>query len=270
MNTIENRRHSRSLYYTSFFLLMILLSIMSSGCSSLPGWAGKQPPPAGSSNSPAPTPTDSAGQPIVKFSDHPNTMVPSNRVYRRMTRSRLEEESEVQAQAGSMWIMEGQGAYLFTQNKTRKEGDVLTLKLEGAGQKQVETKVNVIKKLLKQLDEQNAPAVLPEQLAPGKLAVGTTAPAADNQARTPAAAPAEKEADEPVDIGEVPMRITERTGDGNYRVKGQQPFMIGKREYKVIVTGLIRSEDFNDEGVNSSKLIESQYDVVSLRRREVQ
>jgi flagellar L-ring protein precursor FlgH len=42
--------------------------------------------------------------------------------------------------------------------------------------------------------------------------------------------------------------------------------MIGKREYKVIVTGLIRPEDFNDAGIISEKLLDPQYDVVSLRK----
>ncbi|MNL31973.1 Flagellar L-ring protein [compost metagenome] len=64
----------------------------------------------------------------------------------------------------------------------------------------------------------------------------------------------------------VPSKIVEKLPDGNYRIKGQQPFMIGKREYKVIVTGLIRPEDFNDEGITSQKLLDPQYDVVSIRR----
>ena len=42
--------------------------------------------------------------------------------------------------------------------------------------------------------------------------------------------------------------------------------MIGKREYKVIITGMIRPEDFNDEGVSSVKLLDPQFDVVSIRR----
>ena len=69
-------------------------------------------------------------------------------------------------------------------------------------------------------------------------------------------------------MGAVPTRIVERLPDGNYSVKGAQPFMIGKREYKVIVTGMIRPEDFNDEGVSSNKLLDPQYDVVSIRRSQ--
>jgi flagellar L-ring protein precursor FlgH len=69
-------------------------------------------------------------------------------------------------------------------------------------------------------------------------------------------------------MGPIQTRIVERLPDGNYRIKGQQPFMIGKREYKVIIVGLLRPEDYNDEGINSSKIIDPQYDVVSIRKKE--
>ena len=64
----------------------------------------------------------------------------------------------------------------------------------------------------------------------------------------------------------VPTRIVEQLKDGSYRVKGMQPFMIGKREYKVIVTGVVRPEDFDDAGIDSSKLLDSQFDIVSSRK----
>jgi flagellar L-ring protein precursor FlgH len=204
-----------------------------------------------------------------RFSENQNMLVPANRNYRRMTRTRLEEESEVHAQAGSMWVMEGQGAYLFAQNKSRREGDLLNIKVEGAAQKQVETKVSVIKKLLKQLEEQENQTKSPAEGVP-KLADGkgdaTRAPASTAQADLVNG----KKEDETLNLDLVPTRIVERLADGNYRVKGQQPFMIGKREYKVIVTGLIRAEDFNDEGVSSAKLLDPQFDVVSLRKKNAE
>jgi flagellar L-ring protein precursor FlgH len=42
--------------------------------------------------------------------------------------------------------------------------------------------------------------------------------------------------------------------------------MIGKREYKVIVTGIVRQEDFDDSGIDASKLLDPQFDIVSSRR----
>lgn len=196
----------------------------------------------------------------IRYSENPQMSVPSNRQYKRMTRSRMEEEADIGAQAGSMWVMEGQGAYLFAQNKARREGDVLNVKLDGPSLKQVETKVNVIKKLLKQLEEQ--------EKGP---AAGGLAAAEGDASRTPAAAKPEEKADdakeELANIQQIGTKIVEKMPDGNYRVRGAQPFMIGKREYKVIAAGLVRPEDFNDEGVSSTKLIDPQFDVVSIRRK---
>lgn len=199
----------------------------------------------------------------LRYSENSQVGVPSNREYKKMTKSRMEEEAELGSQAGSMWQMDGQASYLFIQNKTRREGDVLNVKLEGSAQKQVETKVKVIKKLLKQIEEQ-------EKASSGQALAENDAKAGAEGARAPAAAakkPAEE--DEKTDLSDIqtiPTRIVEKLPDGNYRIKGAQPFMIDKREYKVIVMGMIRPEDYNDEGVSSGKLLDPQFDVVSIRR----
>lgn len=248
---------NRSLFFQALFLVLIGFCLANTGCATLKDTLGFE------SNKKPVAAVEPEDDDRVKFSDNPNMLNPSDRQYRRMTKSRMEEEAELHSQAGSMWVGEGQGAYLFAQNKSRREGDVLNVKLEGAAQKQVETKVAVIKKLLKQLEEEELRSQQP--VPTGALADGKTA---DGQ-RAPASVPKEeKEKDEPLDIQAVPTKIVERLADGNYRVKGQQPFMIGKREYKVIVTGLVRPEDFNDEGVTSSKLLDPQYDVVSIRRNQ--
>lgn len=203
-----------------------------------------------------------------KYSDNQNMAVPTDRQYKRMNRQRMEEESDLGQSAGSSWVMEGQGAYLFAQNKMRTEGDLLNVKLDAPAMKQVQTKVSVIKGLLKQLEDQQ------------KAELNNSLASAGGDSRAPASADAKKEEpkkEEPkaaekeedlADIANVPTRIVEKLADGNYRVKGQQPFMIGKREYKVIVTGMIRPEDFNDEGITSQKLLDPQYDVVSIRKNK--
>lgn len=227
------------------------------------------PPKHVVASQPTAAPSDSP-----RYSDTPDLGVPTDRQYKRMTRNRMEEESELGASAGSAWVMEGQGAYLFAQNKMRKEGDLLNVKLDGPALKQVETKVTVIKKLLKQLeDEQTRQRQQEEEALKNKLAQsesGDRAPASEKKPEpviaAPVAAAAPEKEDGTADVDIIPTRLIEKLADGNYRVKGQQPFMIGKREYKVIVTGLIRPEDFNDEGINSGKLLDPQYDVVSIRR----
>lgn len=198
-----------------------------------------------------------------RYSDSQNLGVPTDRQYKRMTRNRMEEESDVGSTAGSTWVMEGQGAYLFAQNKMRKEGDLLSVKLDGPAMKQVETKVSVIKKLLKQLEEQQQQQELNNSLAQNGEA--SRAPASEQKKPEPAKTE-EKDSEGLAEVQNIPTRLVEKLADGNYRVKGQQPFMIGKREYKVIVTGLIRPEDFNDQGISSDKLLDPQYDVVSIRR----
>ncbi len=238
-----------------FFSTMIISMVFLSGCATVNDFwtrlTGKGPETIVTQD------TDGGS---VRYSENPQMSVPSNRQYKRMTRSRMEEESDLGAQAGSMWVMEGQGAYLFAQNKSRREGDVLNVKLDGPSLKQVETKVNVIKKLLKQLEEQ-------EQ---ANLAGGLAANEADPSRAPAAAKPEEKKDDskeELANIQQISTKIVEKQADGNYRVRGAQPFMIGKREYKVIAAGLVRPEDFNDEGMSSMKLIDPQFDVVSIRRK---
>ncbi len=260
----------RGLFFQGLFAVMIILSMMNAGCATFNRWIGLgddeevvvKPPPTNSLT----------GEEFVRFSDNPNTYNPPDRQYRRMTKARMEEEAQLHAQAGSMWVMEGQGAYLFAQNQVRKEGDILGVTLDGSARKQVETKVSVIKKLLAQLEEEDLKQKqqqLDLKLAQEKEANGDRAPASVAPAAAPVAAkPAAPAKEEPIEIAAIPSRIIERMGDGNYRVKGQQPFMIGKREYKVIVTGIVRPEDYNDQGISSEKLLDPQFDVVSIRRSQ--
>lgn len=256
------------------FIFCLFILFLTSSCATWNKLFGS----SGSGNVPAPeksaeTPRESS----TKYSDNPQMGFVGNRQYKKMTKSRLEEESELGSQAGSMWIMEGQGSYLFAQNKSRREGDILNIRMEGPAFKQVETKVNVIKKLLKQIEDQEKELQLQQKLAAEKAAAGDRNPASEKAAvqnppanKTPEPVK-EKEKEEKQDFSEIQQiqtRIVEKLADGNYRVKGTQPFMIGKREYKVIVTGMIRPEDYNDEGISSNKLLDPQYDVVSLRKKE--
>lgn len=254
----------REFFIRSLFVTAIALVALNTGCSTL--W------PQDKSEVPPTVMID--GAPATRFSENNNVLNPANRNYKKMTRARMEEESELHAQAGSTWVMEGQGAYLFAQNKTRREGDLLNVKIEGPGQKQVETKVSVIKLLLKQLEEEELRQKEADKPSPPVLA---SAKAAEKTEKSePGRKPAgelsgndKKKEDEGEMVDMVPTRIVERLPDGNYRVKGQQPFMIGKREYKVIVTGIVRPDDFNDEGITSNKLLDPQFDVVSLRRKNL-
>lgn len=230
------------------YFCLIFLGLV--GCASLKESLGMKPD----------TPVDPAAEVIssvVKYSDTPQAGVPADRQYRSTSKKQLEEDSDLGAQAGSMWSMEGQSSYLFAQNKSRREGDALKVNLDAPAMKQIEAKVANIKNLLKQIEEQK------------KAELARRNPAAEGdgkEAPKPEAKPKEDDKQNLDDVKNVPSQVVEKLPDGNYRLKGSQPFMIGTKEYKVIVTGVIRPEDYNDEGVSSAKLIGPHYDVVSIRR----
>ncbi len=223
-----------------------------------------------------PPPQQAAVKPqMVKFSENDNMVGGPRRQYKRMTRGRMEDEAFLNSNAGSLWVMEGQGAYLFSQNIVRMIGDPIGVVMEGEPKEQLQAKVDVIGKLLAKLENRaaarlrnpasqdpQAAVANPTGQAPGQDAATNPPGAAANQAQTPEPAKTD------FNVRTVPTRVVERTVDGNYRVKGSQPFMIGPREYKVIVTGVVRAEDFNEEGISATKLLDPKFDIISMRRKD--
>lgn len=241
-------------------------------------------------------------EPIARYSEMNNMAPPSDRQYKRMTRKKMEEESQLYSSAGSLWKMEGQTSYLFAENKHRREGDPTVIKVEGAALKLIENKVAVVQDLLKQLENQKLraeedsvraeaekmrlaqieeeKALRAQKIARGEividpmeeqmrdLAVPSSKVAADG--RKPAGAAATKaEKEEKIDLKDIesiPSRIVEKMSGDTYRIRGQQYLTIKRKPYKVIATALIRAEDFKDGGVSSSKLLEAQYDLIHIKR----
>lgn len=245
-------------------ILLLFLVLVLSGCATFRDWFGDDV---------ANAVPFMAEEPPLKYSETPQAGAPEDREYRRMTRAKMEEESDLGSQAGSLWVMEGQTSYLFAQNKTRREGDVLSLKLEGSGLKQIETKANNVRALLKEIEEERKRRENPEAATPAPALSSNDKDGSKMPPTAAAAAPrapaAEKPKEEKIDLSEtqnIQAKITERLSDGSYRVKGQQGVMIDKQEYRVILSGILKPEDVNDQGVSSSKLIDAQYDLVSLGR----
>ncbi len=208
-----------------------------------------------------------------RFSQAPNYQKGLKRKYKRTTKATLESESELSDSSGSLWVMEGQGAYLFAQNIMRMIGDPLGIKIDGEPREQLESKVKIITDLLNRLA--NKRKSVARKLAAAKAAKNKKEPSGKTKAPAKKAANSagkEKSDDTNLDskfpVKTVPTRIVERLVDGNYRVKGSQPFMIGKREYNVIVTGIVRAEDFAEDGISSTKLLDPKFDIVSKRRRK--
>ncbi len=221
----------------------------------------------------------------VKFSDSPN-MSPnaSEKQYRRVNKEIFEKEGMLDESSGSLWVMEGQGSYLFSQNLMRIPGDVVNISLDGVPRSSLEKKVDIIKTLLEKSRRQTrfvAAAEPPPNAAPAPgAAPAAAAPPADGQAAQPgapapptnavAAAEDKAEMDEEkkstFDVSNVPSRIVEKTPDGSYRIKGSQSFMIGRREYRVIATGVVRPADIKNDAIEASRLVDSKFDVVSIRK----
>lgn len=231
----------------STVLSVAFLALFLSGCASfgvaMKEWLGGKPVEAES--------------PVVAFSEKPNHGDGVHRDYRRMTADRMREESQLGAQSGSLWTMEGQGAYLFAQNKSRLIGDILNVNIDGYPAEQIQAKTKVIKDLLDQLRKQDQARTL-----------ASTQEGAEPAEQTAAAAQPAQEAPEqetgPVQL--VTTRITEILKDGSYRVEGSKPFLIGSREYTLLVKGIVRAEDFNERGMSAENLLDPNFDIVAARR----
>lgn len=275
--------------------ILLILPLFFSGCATVSDFFGFDAPPKIEEVVVKEEPQQ---EPYTKYSDISNYAPTSDRHYKRMTREKMEEDSELHAGAGSLWVMEGQTSYLFAQNKHRREGDMTSVKVEGSSMKLLQTKVSTIQDLLKQLEIQKKEAEdkkRKDEEAKQKLAAIEAEKKsilakneADNEdaalqmaekriaERKPASEPAKVAAkdeikDEKIDLKELdklPMKITEALPGGQYKVSGQQTLTIRNRPYKVIATGIVRADDYNDQSISSEKLYDSQFDVVHVKKAE--
>ncbi|MCB0377984.1 MAG: flagellar basal body L-ring protein FlgH [Bdellovibrionales bacterium] len=182
------------------------------------------------------------------------------REYKKMNHDRLQEQAALGQQSGSLWVERGQGAYLFAQNTNRLIGDLVNVEIKGHPKEQIETKVQVIQNLIQRIKEQREKRILASQAAQAK-ADGKTAPKA-------APPPPKPQAEEPTkfSVKMVPSKIVEINKDGSYVVEGDQPFMLGKREYKLVVKGIVRPADFDDQGISAEILLDPKFDIVTAKR----
>ncbi len=210
-----------------------------------------------------------------KYSSTPNYINAPERKYKRTTRESLSRDAKLQQEAGSLWVMQGQGSYLFAQNNLRMIGDLVSIDIDGEPKKELEQKVETIAYLLKRLEQRRIE--FEQKQADRRMAMMKEREDKDNEGRQPASDIANKKPegekeknsleDFKFNIKKVATRIRERLFNGNYRVEGSKGFLIGDKEYRVIITGVARAEDIVGEAVNSSKLIEANFDIVSTLRK---
>ncbi len=210
------------------------------------------------------SPAPAAPQPLT-YNEQNNVEPSIYRQYHHVTAADLERQAHLGSDAGSLWVMQGQGAYLFSQNTVHMVGDPIPIILNGDPQAQLAAKAQVIAKLLAQL------------AARRRMIVGLRAPSSTSNAPANTAVKGAKGAaakspalnnpgsNYAFKVHMVPARVVGRLVNGNYRVRGLQTFLIGPREYKVIVSGIVRSEDFNDQGIDATQLLNGNFDIVSAK-----
>src|SRR5690606_1120663 len=108
------------------FVTLVLISVSLTGCASL----GKKWKELISGK-----PAEAEAKPQkfsgATYSNQNQLTPPSDRRYKRTTRKSLEDDAHLQARSGSLWVMEGQGAYLFSENTVRMIGDPIAVTIEG-------------------------------------------------------------------------------------------------------------------------------------------
>ena len=187
--------------------------------------------------------------------------------YKRTDHKTLQEMSRLGAESGSLWIERGQGSYLFTQNTNRLIGDLVNIEIEGQAKKQIETKVNVIQNLINKIKAQQEARKLASQQRKAPRTKKTKNGKVVKVAAPAPPPPPPKQPNQKFEVKTVPSRITEILKDGSYMVKGDQTFMIGKREYKLVVNGIVRQEDFDDQGISAETLLDPKFDIVTNRKK---
>ncbi len=252
------------------FSLIVSLVVILSGCTSFgKKWKAFL-------NEGQPQQQKQAATPVrddrVKYSDVQDIPVSEERQYRRMTKRQFENQELFSDNGGSLWVNEGQDSYLFAQNIVRLPGDILNVLLDGQPEKQLSTKATVIKELTKRIEKSRRGVASTEQpegqtaQADGANPDASAGAEAQQPPTTQAASANPSAADTAFDVKSVPTRVVERMSDGNYRVKGSQTFMIGTREYRVIVTGLVKPQDIANDSVDSSKMLDSKFDIVRYNK----
>jgi flagellar L-ring protein precursor FlgH len=258
------------IFFQTFLILGVLFNVGCAGFGKkMKAFLGGEEPKAVTQESAAPKYSNT--QTVVGETPHRN--------YRRVTRDSFEKEGMLDESSGSLWVMEGQGSYLFSSNMVRLVGDMVNIEMEGGPRAQLAAKVDVIRKLVEKnrkdqrrelaaIEAAKAAAAKPEKKEGEAKPEGAQTQAAANT--TPDASKDKDDKDEkdevPFDVAMVPSRIVEKMPDGSYKVKGAQQFMIGKKEYKVIATGVVRPSEIKDDTIAASKILDARFDIVSSKK----
>ena len=228
-----------------FLTLFVLASTGSVGCSSIKKSLGL-----------------SKGKKTVKRARRRPLKAPKR--VRQVTRKSLEDESRLGENNGSLWTSRGQGAYLFHQNNNRIIGDMLNVEMDGEPKKQIETKVKTIAELMSKRKRKNFRKIVARKKRKlvrkgSKRMIASKKDKEKKKIKT--------KVEGKFDVKTVPTKIVGILKDGSFRVFGSKAFPIGKKNYQVLVSGIVRQEDFDDEGIGAEQLLDPKFDIVSAKMK---
>ncbi len=180
----------------------------------------------------------------------------------------------------SLWREEGQNNYLFSSNKQRMPGDLITIELEK------DLKFDLVKEFKKSLPEEDQeqfflpgwmkePEDLPmaaakptDPTAPANGQAGAEAtPPADGPASATAAAPAKRSLASlhapAMEVTDTPVMVTgeilQRYPNGNVLLRGVKRMQFGERTRNMEVLAIVKGKEISeDDKVKSSSFFESK------------
>lgn len=178
-------------------------------------------------------------------------------------RKRREDFQDKQAQENSLWDAQGQTNYLFTNNRRRETGDLITVDVEKALRREIQYKL-----------WQTLP---PEERMPHKPASEDGTSTADGSPKKPAE-PVKSAAEKGKDAAEeaakanvtpgkdddlLRMEVVENMDNGMVRVSGQKRVIYHSVAHSVQVTALVNAKDIDDQNhLKSSSFLDMQTQVV--------
>lgn len=172
-----------------------------------------------------------------------------------------QEVQSKKKELGSLWSSEGQGAYLFSENTLRSVGDPITVLLNGAVKQQIISKKNVIEQFLNRKKTKfNYKSIVSERNKKESREKGI------------------KEKDDLkkhekgfsnknfFQVESIPTKITEKISQNHYRIEGHQVFLIGRRQYSVLASGVVRLQDLLEDKIEATRLMDAYFDVVKFKK----
>lgn len=183
---------------------------------------------------------------------------------RKVTVKSLKDQSLLSEDSGSLWVPRGQGAYLFHQNNNRIIGDLLNVEIDGDPKKQIESKVKRIADLMTARNKRAFRKIVAtkKRRLVKKGAQRTVASKKKKKKKI------KTKVEGKFDVKTIPTKIVGILKDGSFRVFGTQVFPIGKKNFQVLVSGIVRQEDFDDGGVGAETLLDPRFDIVPAKNRK--